>query len=165
MLDMVYDAVKNNKGWTELRKMFKQSMEESYKRMSKEQKKSIQNKDDYVNQMTDVAMAEFQSPWMQYFMQYDPYPALTKVTCPVLILFGDKDMQVPPHQNSKPITDALTKGGNKDFTVKEFPDANHLFQSAITGNPSEYAALPKEFVPGFLETVSAWITERVTIEK
>jgi len=115
--------------------------------------------------MTDVTLNEFRSPWMQYFMMYDPYNALTKVTCPVLILFGEKDMQVPPAQNEKPITDALTKGGNKDFMVKKFPDGNHLFQKAITGNPSEYATLPMEFVPGFLDAMKDWITERVTIVK
>jgi pimeloyl-ACP methyl ester carboxylesterase len=165
MLDMVYDAMKNNKGWDELKKMFRQSMEESYKRMSKEQKKSIKSREDYINSMTDITINEFKSPWMQFFMMYDPYLALTKVTCPVLILFGEKDLQVPPAQNEKPMTDALTKGGNKDFIVKKFPDGNHLFQKAITGNPSEYATLPMEFVPGFLDAIKDWITERVTIVK
>ena len=38
--------------------------------------------------------------------------------------------------------------------------ANHLYQRAGTGSPSEYATLPKEFVPGFLETISGWIKVR-----
>ncbi len=165
MLDMVYDAVKNNTGWDELKKKFRESMERSYKKMSKEQKKSVGDKEQYVNTMTDLTMSEFTSPWMEYFMTYDPYPALTKVTCPVLALFGGKDMQVPVKQNEKPMRDALTKAGNKDFTIKTFPDANHLFQQAITGNPSEYVNLPKEFLPGFLDTITEWIKQHVEIMK
>ena len=35
----------------------------------------------------------------------------------------------------------------------------HLFQQADTGSPNEYATLPKEFAPGFLDLVTGWITE------
>ncbi|HJY63230.1 MAG TPA: alpha/beta hydrolase, partial [Ignavibacteria bacterium] len=59
--------------------------------------------------------------------------------------------------------DALKKGANKDYKVVIIPKANHLFQEATTGSPSEYATLKKEFIPGFLETVSEWILQRVTI--
>ena len=165
MLDMVYDAVKNDKGWDEIKIRFRESMERSYKKMTKEQRKSVGSKEQYVNGMTDLTMSEFTSPWMQYFMTYDPYPALTKVTCPVLALFGGKDMQVPVKQNEKPLRDALTKAGNKDFTIKTFRDANHLFQQAKTGNPVEYATLPKEFLPGFLDEISGWVTQHVGIVK
>jgi hypothetical protein len=81
------------------------------------------------------------------------------------MLFGELDLQVPPSQNKKPMEEALEKGGNKDYKVIVFPKANHLFQSAITGSPGEYATLPKEFVPGFLDTVKDWIVERVTVVK
>jgi hypothetical protein len=36
-------------------------------------------------------------------------------------------------------------------------EANHLFQSAKTGTPMEYARLEKQFVPGLLDDISAWI--------
>ena len=45
--------------------------------------------------------------------------------------------------------------------TKVFPDANHLFQAAGTGSPNEYAELEPEFLPGFLDTISAWILEQV----
>jgi dipeptidyl aminopeptidase/acylaminoacyl peptidase len=102
---------------------------------------------------------------MRYFLQYDPATALTKVKCPVLVLFGEKDLQVPPKQSRKPVEDALKKGGNTSYKVVVFPNANHLFQNAKTGSPSEYGTLPKEFVPGFLETITGWILERVSVVK
>ena len=100
---------------------------------------------------------------MKYFLRYDPYDALTKVKCPVLMLFGELDLQVPPKQNEEPMLKALKNGGNTDYKSVIFPKANHLFQEARTGSPNEYASLKKEFVPGFLETVSAWILERVAV--
>jgi hypothetical protein len=102
---------------------------------------------------------------MKYFLKYDPAPALEKVKCPVLMLFGEKDLQVPPHQNKGPMENALQKGGNKDYKSVVLPSANHLFQQAETGSSSEYPKLPKEFVPGFLDTMSTWVIERVTVVK
>ena len=36
---------------------------------------------------------------MQYFMKYDPVPALQQVKCPVLALNGENDLQVPSRVN------------------------------------------------------------------
>jgi len=35
-----------------------------------------------------------------------------------------------------------------------------LFQEADSGSPMLYASLKKEFIPGFLDTVSTWVTTR-----
>jgi hypothetical protein len=102
---------------------------------------------------------------MSFFLSYDPVPALEKVTCPVLMLFGELDLQVSVTQNEKPMIDALVKGNNKDFEVKTFPKANHLFQEANTGSPSEYADLQKEFTQGFLDFMSSWILERFSVSR
>jgi dipeptidyl aminopeptidase/acylaminoacyl peptidase len=102
---------------------------------------------------------------MTYFLSYDPVPALEKVKCPVLLIFGELDLQVPVTQNEQPMVDALIKGGNKDYEVKIFPNANHLFQTTNTGSPTEYAELPKEFVPRFLEFMTKWILDRVSVSR
>ena len=77
-------------------------------------------------------VSQMTSPWMFYFLKYDPATALTKVTCPVLAANGSKDLQVPPKENLDAIKNALKKGGNKKATVIEFPDLNHLFQECKT---------------------------------
>ncbi|HWS01376.1 MAG TPA: hypothetical protein VN249_12210, partial [Prolixibacteraceae bacterium] len=79
------------------------------------------------------------NPWMLYFIRYDPAIALESVTCPVLAVNGEKDLQVPPGVNLPAIEKALKKGGNKQVTIKEFPNLNHLFQECKTGSPGEYA--------------------------
>jgi dipeptidyl aminopeptidase/acylaminoacyl peptidase len=73
--------------------------------------------------------------------------------------FGELDLQVSVAQNKTIMEEALKRGGNKNYKSIVFPKANHLYQTAKTGSPGEYAELPKEFVPGFLETISNWILE------
>ena len=67
---------------------------------------------------------------------------------------------MPAESNRKAIVEALARGGDSDVTAKVLPGANHLYQQAVTGSPSEYPTLRKEFVSGFLETISAWINAR-----
>jgi fermentation-respiration switch protein FrsA (DUF1100 family) len=100
------------------------------------------------------------SPWFRYFLTYDPAIALRKVTCPVLALNGEKDKQVPPEQNLPAIRKALERGGNKHFEVDEMPGLNHLFQTAKTGSPSEYASIEETISPVALEKISSWILKR-----
>ena len=78
------------------------------------------------------------SPWWVYFIMSDPAIVLEKVTCPVLALNGEKDVQVTPKENLAIIKNALVKGGNMNVTVKELPDLNHLFQECDTGSLNEY---------------------------
>jgi len=56
---------------------------------------------------------------------------------------------------------AFLQGNHNDFSIKTFSGANHLFQTAVTGSPTEYEQLRKEFVPGFLDFISAWISQRI----
>ena len=99
------------------------------------------------------------SPWMRFFLTYDPKPTLMKVKCPVLAINGEKDLQVPPDENLRAIDYALITGGNKDYTIKEMPGLNHLFQTAQTGSPTEYAKIEETISPAALEFIGNWISE------
>jgi pimeloyl-ACP methyl ester carboxylesterase len=76
------------------------------------------------------------SPWMRWFVRYDPRPTLAKVHCPVLAIGGSKDLQVSPDANLAGIKTALQ--ANPDVTVIKLSGLNHLLQSASTGESSEY---------------------------
>jgi fermentation-respiration switch protein FrsA (DUF1100 family) len=97
------------------------------------------------------------SPWFRYFLAYDPAPALREVKCPVLALNGEKDLQVPPAQNLPVIRKALQEGGNTNFEVVELPGLNHLFQTAKTGSPAEYARIEETMSPVAMVKISDWI--------
>lgn len=112
---------------------------------------------------TQVAqqVSQLTSPWMQFFMKYDPVPTLTKVRCPVLALNGEKDLQVPAKENISAITNALKRGGNKMVTTQIFPNLNHLFQECNTGLPSEYSSIEQTISPVVLETIAKWIHQTI----
>ena len=95
----------------------------------------------------------------EWFAGYfeDPRDYLKTVTCPVLAINGEKDMQVPPKQDLPEIDKALKAGGNEDVTTVELPNLNHLFQNCKTGSPNEYANIEETFAPAALELVTTWI--------
>lgn len=100
------------------------------------------------------------SPWARYFLTYDPATALRKVTCPVLVLNGSLDKQVLPDQNLPPIRKALQEAGNKHFEIDELQGLNHLFQTAKTGSPMEYAQIEETMSPVALEKIATWIQKQ-----
>jgi fermentation-respiration switch protein FrsA (DUF1100 family) len=108
----------------------------------------------------NAQIRQITSPWFRYFLTYDPRPALRRVRCPVLAINGEKDLQVSPKQNLPEIEAALREGGNKDFTVRELPGLNHLFQTAKKGTPDEYAKIEETISPTALKLIGDWILER-----
>ena len=117
------------------------------------QKPAEMSDDDFVK----LQVKQIASPWMQYFIKYNPATALEKVKCPVLAINGEKDLQVPPKENLEAINKALTKGGNKRVTTKELPNLNHLFQECKTGSPDEYATIEQTFSPIALTEILKWL--------
>ena len=105
----------------------------------------------------ETQVATLTSPWFEYFLAYDPAPALRRVRCPVLALNGELDLQVTPKQNLPAIRMALEEGGNKNFEIDELPSLNHLFQTAKTGAPNEYSIIEETMSPAAMEKISMWI--------
>jgi fermentation-respiration switch protein FrsA (DUF1100 family) len=116
--------------------------------------------DDVPEAQISLQIKQLTSPWFRYFLTYDPAVALRKVTCPVLVLNGEKDKQVLPEQNLPPIRQALTQAGNKHFEVDELPGLNHLFQTATTGSPAEYAQIEETMSPVAMEKMATWIAKQ-----
>jgi pimeloyl-ACP methyl ester carboxylesterase len=100
------------------------------------------------------------SPWFMLLSQYDPRKTLPAVKCPVLALFGSKDTQVAAAPNSAAMKAAFDAGGNRDVTMKTFPDLNHLFQHAKSGAPAEYGSIEETMSPEVTDMISKWIKKR-----
>jgi pimeloyl-ACP methyl ester carboxylesterase len=156
----VIDAALTGQGWDEAKAAIRQQYEAAAAAMTDSQRQAIGDVNQWVEKNVDTQVETLTSPWYQFFLHYDPAPTLEKVQVPVLALFGGLDTQVPATPNRDAIMAALDKGGNKDHTAIIFPDANHLYQSAKTGSPSEYAQLKPEFTAGFLDTITNWILAR-----
>jgi hypothetical protein len=102
-----------------------------------------------------MEVTQFTSVWFRYFITYDPAAALRQVKCPVLAINGSLDKQVLPSQNLPPIRQALAD--NKRAEIDELPGLNHLFQTAKTGSPTEYAQIEETIAPVALEKMETWI--------
>jgi pimeloyl-ACP methyl ester carboxylesterase len=97
------------------------------------------------------------SPSFRRYIQYDPAITFNKIKVPVLAIIGEKDLQVPPKPNLLAIRKALEAAGNKSFEVCELPGLNHLFQTAPTGESSEYGEIAETISPLALEKIAVWI--------
>ena len=102
------------------------------------------------------------SPWFRFFLDYDPIPNLEKTKCPVLALYGQKDLQVPAKTNLPLLQKALREAGNQDADIRQLAELNHLFQHAYSGSPAEYAAIEETFAAEALEIISGWLSQRIS---
>jgi len=100
------------------------------------------------------------SPWLRFFLTYDPAAALRKLTIPALALNGSLDLQVPPAQNLPAIRKAFAQSGNQRAEVDELPGLNHLFQTAKTGSPAEYGQIEETISPVALDKIASWILKQ-----
>ncbi len=96
------------------------------------------------------------SRWFRFFLDYDPLPNLKLVKCPLLALYGQKDLQVSSKANLPLLQKALQDAGNTQADIRELPELNHLFQHAYTGTPAEYSAIEETFSPAALTLLADW---------
>ena len=113
--------------------------------------------EDYIN----FALNQYTTIWTKYFIKLDPSVALQKVKCPVFAINGSKDLQVPSRQNLEIIKNSLIKGKNKQITITEIPNLNHLFQETTTGSVSEYEKNEQTFSPIALKEILTFLKVQV----
>lgn len=99
----------------------------------------------------------FGSPWMRHFLAFDPRPTLRRLKVPILMLYGERDVQVLPKPNASAAKQALA--GNSHATVGVVKGVNHLFQTAPTGAGHEYAHIAEAISPKVLSLVSEWLAD------
>jgi uncharacterized protein len=106
----------------------------------------------------DACIAQYASPWMRYFLRYEPAAVLARVRVPVLAMNGTLDLQVPSAENLPAIRAALIR--STDVTIQELPGLNHFFQHATTGALTEYETIAETFSPDAMTMVADWIRMR-----
>ncbi len=109
----------------------------------------------------ETQLRTLSSPWFRFFLDYDPLPVLQALKTPVLALYGEKDLQVPPKANLPLVKKAFADSGNTDAASTQLPDLNHQFQHCFSGSPAEYAAIEETFSPQALQLISDWILHHI----
>ena len=111
----------------------------------------------YNEELTEQTVGQMASPWMYYFLKYDPTDAIVKTNCPALLLNGSKDLQVLASQNFPAYERIIAEHGKTNLTLRELPDLNHLFQHCETGSPTEYVEIEETISPEVLELVVGFV--------
>jgi pimeloyl-ACP methyl ester carboxylesterase len=89
-----------------------------------------------------------------------------QIKIPVLALYGGKDLNVPAAKNVAALTEELNEAGNRDYTIKVFPDANHdAFETPKAMMDDEERRFLKRLVPGYLEVSFNWVLAHVNRPK
>ena len=95
-------------------------------------------------------------------MGYNPMPALEKVKCPVLAVFGELDSSTPVSETTANYRKGLRKAGNKDVTITVFPNADHALLVWPKANDQIHWPV---LAPGYLEAMTNWIKKHVAVRK
>ena len=97
------------------------------------------------------------SPWLNFFIDYDPSADISKTLCPVMAINGSRDIQVISSLNLAGIKAHLKP--NPKNIIKEYPLLNHLFQHCKTGNVLEYRMIEETISPEVLEDIVRFIKQ------
>ena len=98
-----------------------------------------------------------QSPWIQWFIDYDPQSDIAKIKCPVMALNGSKDCQVVASQSIPALRRTLPP--NKQNLIKQYDGLNHLFQHCQTGLPTEYGTIEETFSEEVIRDIITWVKQ------
>ena len=167
-----YDVLKSNGIPEDIAKQYAQLASKTYKILN-DKKSSIDDKKAKVranmNEMEKLApsgydeetlqanLDELFTPWMSYFIDFNPQDYLCKVKVPILALNGDKDVQVYSKDNLAGVEKAMKKAKNQKYKILELKGLNHLFQKCIFGSPNFYGRNEETFNEDAMKTIAEWI--------
>jgi len=87
-----------------------------------------------------------------HILAFSPLPELRRVHCPVLGVWGEADPLTDAPKAASAMRGALSSGGNRDVTVKIFPNAGH----SLMETPSR-----KGMAPGVFGFLRQWLLGRI----
>ena len=87
----------------------------------------------------------------------DPIPSIRKLEVPAFWAYGGLDRIVPPGLSERRLAPIAAEPG-RDFTVVDFPRANHALVETRTGLTSEMLR-SDTYAPGLFERVGSWLRQ------
>ncbi len=104
-----------------------------------------------------VKCITFGGKWLTWFLGYDPKDAISKISCPVMALNGDMDLQVLSKDNLTVIKENLPT--NDLNLIKEYNSHNHLFQHCTLATALNYGAIEETISEEVLNDLANWINK------
>jgi hypothetical protein len=95
-------------------------------------------------------------------LSWDPSRVAPDVSCPVLVVYGSKDVQAPAAENLAAARVLIDRLGKGDWVVQELGELNHAFQRCRTGMPDEYVRIDHVMAQEVVGEVAAWIASKTS---
>ncbi len=134
--------------------------EEDYKA---EEKKGLDFIEAIKKAREDVAEIDDQKVnvrWFREFFACDPLAVIKRVKCPVAILQGGRDSQVPS-EDAKALDEALTESDNRNHELKIYPNLGHLFSESTGAGLAEMADTQKKFSEESLNFILGFLKRKL----
>ena len=95
--------------------------------------------------------------WLTWFVGSTPSEYISKISCPVMAINGNLDMQVLSKDNIPVIENNLPK--NKKHMIKVYDSLNHMFQHCTPVTSLDYGSIEETISPEVLQDLVTWIKQ------
>lgn len=154
--NQIYDVVKKSEGWEEIENNLASRLWQQIERLPEKQREALGDMDSFVQSQVQRQLASAKSRWFKSLVEIEPDSLVSKLDIPQLAIFGEKDKQVIADLNFDKSLEIQSES-NVQLQSIIIPEANHLFQEAETGMPTEYGILEREFTEGFIIAITSWL--------
>jgi pimeloyl-ACP methyl ester carboxylesterase len=134
--DMWLRVARTGLGWNEFVRQREEMRQEG-------QQWFIQSSDDF------ASLDQMRWDW-DHILTFSPLATLRAVTCPALAVYGEADTLTQVSIAVRDMRAAIAQSGNKNFTIKVFPNAGHSLSEMPAGS---------RMAPGVFETLRSWLLE------
>lgn len=115
--------------------------------------------DEYI----DKLIKTLNTPWHRYYMRSNPEDFISQLSCYVLALNGERDVQVSSKDNLSAIKRYLNNSKVKGYDVYELQGLNHLFQHCRKCSYNEYGEIEETFANEALLLIGDWIRKIINV--
>ncbi len=152
----IFQVLLSGEGWEEVCSVILEKMTLKFDSLAEDQQAVYMTVENYLNSTYEgFLLSQGNTPMYRSFLQYDPSSSFLKVSCPVLLLFGELDVVHPPDQHMNAMTNALRNGGNNSVSIEIFSKTDHEFTNADSMKK-------KDFTPKLLPTIIDWIVKAIS---
>lgn len=154
--EKIYKVVREEGDWGPIEDELEERLRSQIKELPVEHQNTLGEMNTFIQSQIDRQLETAKSRWFKSWIEIDPITVYKQVEVPMLAVFGGMDSQVLSQPNLAK-ADSLASAGELYLQSVLVPEANHLFQKANTGMPTEYGMLEKEFAAGFISEIDQFI--------
>lgn len=111
------------------------------------------------NQGINLSVMQLSGAWMKYFLRINPTKDIKKISCPVLVLNGEKDLQVDADMNIQAFSKYLNPKKCKIIRIHKLSGLNHLFQNCDRCTINEYFYIQESISPQVVSLMKEFVFE------